>query len=160
MEQVAQSVTGIAHTHGEMTGAGQPKLAPAPMCDYLTGYLAAFGAMLALGRRAREGGSYHVQASLCQSAMFYQRQELVSSFDDAPEQLTEAELERLYVRERLLLRRSADAWPGATHVGDAVPMGVADPQVWWRPDPNGWPGTLNIADAARLACNPSSSSLL
>ena len=30
-EQVAQSVTGIAHTHGEMTGAGQPKLAQ-PRC--------------------------------------------------------------------------------------------------------------------------------
>jgi crotonobetainyl-CoA:carnitine CoA-transferase CaiB-like acyl-CoA transferase len=98
-EQVAQSVTGIAHTQGEMTGAGRPKLAPAPMCDYLTGYLAAFGAMLALGRRAREGGSYHVQVSLCQSAMFYQRQGLVSGFGDAPEQLTEAELEPLYVRE-------------------------------------------------------------
>lgn len=98
-EQVAQSVTGIAHTHGKMTGAGRPKLAPAPMCDYLTGYLAAFGAMLALSRRAREGGSYHVQASLCQSAMFYQRQGLVSGFDNAPEQLTEAELEPLYVRE-------------------------------------------------------------
>jgi hypothetical protein len=82
-----------------MTGAGRPKLAPAPMCDYLTGYLAAFGAMLALDRRAREGGSYHVQASLCQSAMFYQRQGLVSGFGDAPEQLTEAELEPLYVRE-------------------------------------------------------------
>jgi crotonobetainyl-CoA:carnitine CoA-transferase CaiB-like acyl-CoA transferase len=62
-EQIAQSVSGIAHTHGEMTDAGRPKLAPAPMCDYLTGYLAAFGAMLALARRAREGGSYHVQAS-------------------------------------------------------------------------------------------------
>lgn len=98
-EQVAQSVTGIAHTHGEMTGAGRPKLAPAPMCDYLTGYLAAFGAMLALGRRAREGGSYHVQVSLCQSAMFYQRQGLASGFDNASEQLTEAELEPLYVRE-------------------------------------------------------------
>jgi crotonobetainyl-CoA:carnitine CoA-transferase CaiB-like acyl-CoA transferase len=98
-EQVAQAVTGIAHTHGEMTGDGRPKLAPAPMCDYLTGYLAAFGAMLALGRRVREGGSYHVQVSLCQSAMFYQRQGLVSGFGDAPEQLTEAELEPLYVRE-------------------------------------------------------------
>lgn len=98
-EQVAQSVTGIAHTHGEMTGVGRPKLAPAPMCDYLTGYLAAYGTMLALGRRAREGGSYHVQVSLCQSAMFYQRQGLVSDFNHAPEQLTEAELEPLYVRE-------------------------------------------------------------
>jgi crotonobetainyl-CoA:carnitine CoA-transferase CaiB-like acyl-CoA transferase len=98
-EQVAQSVTGIAHTHGEMVGAGQPKLAPAPMCDYLTGYFAAYGAMLALGRRTREGGSYHVQVSLCQSAMFYQRQGLIGDFANAPEQLTDAELEVLYVRE-------------------------------------------------------------
>ncbi|MBL6079639.1 CoA transferase [Belnapia sp. T18] len=98
-EQVAQSVSGIAHTHGQMTGAGRPKLAPAPICDYLTGYLAAFGTMLALGRRAREGGSYHVQASLCQSAMFYQRQGLVDGFEDAPEQLTGTELEPLCVRE-------------------------------------------------------------
>ena len=98
-EQVAQSVTGIALTHGTMTGAGRPKLAPAPMCDYLTGYLAAFGTMLALGRRAREGGSYHVQVSLCQSAMFYQRQGLADGFADAPEQLTQDELDGLYVRE-------------------------------------------------------------
>jgi crotonobetainyl-CoA:carnitine CoA-transferase CaiB-like acyl-CoA transferase len=98
-EQVAQTVTGIALTHGTMTGVGRPKLAPAPMCDYVTGYLAAFGAMLALGRRAREGGSYNVQVSLCQSAMFYQRQGLVEGFETAPEQLTQAERERLYVRE-------------------------------------------------------------
>jgi len=52
-----------------------------------------------LGRRAREGGSYNVQVSLCQSAMFYQRQGLVEDFETAPEQLTEAERDRLYVRE-------------------------------------------------------------
>ena len=98
-EQVAQSVTGVALTHGTMIGAGQPKLAPAPMCDYVTGYLAAYGAMVALGRRAREGGSYNVQVSLCQSAMFYQRQGLVDGFEDAPETLTAAELDPLYVPE-------------------------------------------------------------
>ncbi len=98
-EQVAQSVTGVALTHGTMIGAGQPKLAPAPMCDYVTGYLAAYGAMLALGRRAREGGSYNVQVSLCQSAMFYQRQGLVDGFEDAPETLTAAERANLYVQE-------------------------------------------------------------
>jgi len=98
-EQVAQCVAGIALTHGEMTGAGQPKLAPAPVCDYLTGYLAAYGAMLALGRRAREGGSYDVQVSLCQSAVFYQRQGLVDGFNEATEQLSAAELAELYVRE-------------------------------------------------------------
>lgn len=98
-EQIAQSVSGIALTHGSAIGAGQPKLAPAPMCDYVTGYLAAFGAMVALGRRTREGGSYNVQVSLCQSAMFYQRQGLRDDFSDAPETLSEAELQDLYIPE-------------------------------------------------------------
>jgi crotonobetainyl-CoA:carnitine CoA-transferase CaiB-like acyl-CoA transferase len=69
------------------------------MCDYVTGYIAAYGAMLALGRRAREGGSYNVQVSLCQSAMFYQRQGVIEDFANAPGVLTEDHLQRLYVRE-------------------------------------------------------------
>ncbi|OKO67502.1 acyl-CoA transferase, partial [Bradyrhizobium sp. NAS80.1] len=67
-EQVAQAVTGICHTNGQLSGDGTPKLVFAPMCDYMTGYLAAYGVMLALARRAREGGSYSVHVSLCQSA--------------------------------------------------------------------------------------------
>ena len=127
-EQVAQSVTGIALTHGMAIGAGQPKLAPAPMCDYLTGYLAAYGVMLALGRRAREGGSYHVQVSLCQSAMFYQRQGLVEDFDAAPGVLPAAERDALYVRE------------DGTSYGDLLTLGPVlrmseTPCRWARPTP-------------------------
>jgi len=72
-EQLAQAVTGIADEHGD----GCPQLLPAAACDYITGYLAAYGTLLALGRRAREGGAYHVRVSLCQSAMFLQRQSRV-----------------------------------------------------------------------------------
>ncbi|MFI9456356.1 hypothetical protein [Amycolatopsis sp. NPDC052450] len=50
------------------------------LCDFLTGY----GAMLALARRAREGGSYRVQVSLCQSSMLVQRQALIDDFAAAP----------------------------------------------------------------------------
>jgi crotonobetainyl-CoA:carnitine CoA-transferase CaiB-like acyl-CoA transferase len=96
-EQVAQAVTGICQTYGEIVNDGAPMLVKAPMCDYTTGYLGALGVMLALGRRAREGGSYHVQVSLCQSATFIQRQGLLRDFGDAPERLAEAELARLYV---------------------------------------------------------------
>jgi hypothetical protein len=46
---------------------------PVAACDYTTGYLAALGTLVALGRRAREGGSYQVRASLCQSGMWFQR---------------------------------------------------------------------------------------
>lgn len=46
------------------SGAGDPARLPCQPLDYLTGYLGAFGAMLALQRRAEEGGSWHVQLSL------------------------------------------------------------------------------------------------
>ena len=84
-EQIAQAMTGICQTHGEAIRAGQPKLLPAPMCDYNTGYLAAYGSMLALTRRAREGGTWTVRTSLCQSAMFIQRQGRIENFEEAPE---------------------------------------------------------------------------
>lgn len=66
-EQLAQTVTGMAHLHG---GAESPALQPAALCDYTTGYLAALGALIALERRARAGGSYLVRASLCRTAMW------------------------------------------------------------------------------------------
>ncbi len=70
-EQVAQTVSGICLENGE---GGDPKLLPAPACDYTTGYLGAYGILLALARRAVMGGSYHVKVSLCQSGMFLYRQ--------------------------------------------------------------------------------------
>ena len=45
--------------------------------------MGAFGAMVALRRRALEGGSYVVRVSLCQSAMLLQREGLVSGFKTA-----------------------------------------------------------------------------
>jgi len=91
-EQVAQAVTGVCHRNGMVTNNGRPKLVFAPLCDYTTGYLGAMGVLLALARRAREGGSYCVHVSLCQSAMFTQRQGLLEDFRHAPERLDPAEL--------------------------------------------------------------------
>jgi crotonobetainyl-CoA:carnitine CoA-transferase CaiB-like acyl-CoA transferase len=96
-DQVAQSVTGICDENGVLTGASQPKLMFPPACDYNTGYLGAYGVLLALGRRAREGGSFAVNVSLCQTASYILRQGVVSPFDDAPAWLSPAELERRYV---------------------------------------------------------------
>lgn len=70
-EQVAQAVTGICAEQG---GADGPALIPLPACDFLTGYLGALGVLIALERRAEDGGSWHVQVSLCRSAMFLQDQ--------------------------------------------------------------------------------------
>ncbi len=68
-EQLAQSTTGIAVTQG----VERPTLAPAAMNDYTTGYFAALGAMIALRRRAVEGGSWSVRVSLSQTSMWYYR---------------------------------------------------------------------------------------
>lgn len=67
-EPIGQSVSGLSVTEGSMEA---PRNAPTTtMNDYLTAYLAAAGALAALHRRAREGGSYHVKTSLAQSSMW------------------------------------------------------------------------------------------
>ena len=66
-EQLAQTVTGMAHVHG---GDECPQLQPGAVTDYTTGYLAAFGALIALQRRALYGGSYLVRVSLAQTGMW------------------------------------------------------------------------------------------
>ena len=43
-----------------------PQFYPVSAIDYCTGYLMAFGAMVALARRTREGGSWLVRISLAQ----------------------------------------------------------------------------------------------
>jgi crotonobetainyl-CoA:carnitine CoA-transferase CaiB-like acyl-CoA transferase len=69
-DQIGQTVTGVAVTEG---GKDSPRLVPTTLLnDYITAYLGAAGAMAALLRRAREGGSYHVTVSLCRSAMWVQ----------------------------------------------------------------------------------------
>ncbi|MFC1965722.1 CoA transferase [Chloroflexota bacterium] len=69
-ETNADAVTGLSKEQGE---PGKPQRLPATVSDYTTGYLAAFGTLVALSRRAREGGSYLVRASLTQSAMLLNR---------------------------------------------------------------------------------------
>ena len=67
-DTVIQTVSGITHRQGEVFPGAQPgpQFYPVSAIDFLTGYLMAFGAMVALGRRAREGGSWHVRISLAQ----------------------------------------------------------------------------------------------
>ena len=72
-EQLGQAATGMSFREGRSASDGVPRLAPAAVNDYSTGFLAAYGAMVALARRATEGGSWHVQVSLCQTCMWYQR---------------------------------------------------------------------------------------
>ena len=121
-EQVAQTVTGICHDGRP----DRPTLLPAAACDYTTGYLAAYGILLALARRAREGGSYHVRASLCQSGMFIYRQGQ-TAFEREEMGLHTDELDRL--------RTTTTTEQGTfRHLGPVLGLSETAPH-WTRPTP-------------------------
>jgi crotonobetainyl-CoA:carnitine CoA-transferase CaiB-like acyl-CoA transferase len=66
-DSLVQTSTGFNHAEGQAAGIEGPKELPAQMLDHATGYLMAFGAMMAKARQAREGGSWHVRVSLAQT---------------------------------------------------------------------------------------------
>lgn len=66
-DSLVQTSTGFNHAEGQAAGVDGPKELPAQMLDHATGYLMAFGAMMAKARQSREGGSWHVRVSLAQT---------------------------------------------------------------------------------------------
>jgi len=97
-DTVIQSVSGITSRQGELfpDGAPGPQFYPVSAIDFLTGYLMAFGAMVALARRAREGGSWLVRISLAQVGRWLVERGQVpeAELKDVPKEFTPAELER------------------------------------------------------------------
>jgi crotonobetainyl-CoA:carnitine CoA-transferase CaiB-like acyl-CoA transferase len=71
-DSLVQSATGIAWAEGEAAGLGKPGKLPCQALDHASGYLAAFGAMVALQRRSVEGGSWLVRVSLAQTGRWLQ----------------------------------------------------------------------------------------
>lgn len=116
-EQLAQSVSGLAASHGS---AAAPSLLPAAACDYTTGYLAALGAMVALERRACEGGSWCVEASLAQTGMWLHR--LGPTCD--------AEKARGIGDVADLCTRSDTPWGALTHL--APPVSTSETPARWE----------------------------
>ncbi|MGA8899246.1 CoA transferase [Bradyrhizobium sp.] len=66
-DSLMQTATGFNHAEGQAAGIDGPKELPAQILDHVTGYLMAFGAMMAKARQSREGGSWHVHVSLAQT---------------------------------------------------------------------------------------------
>jgi hypothetical protein len=66
-DSLVQTSTGFNHAEGVAAGIDGPKELPAQILDHATGYLMAFGAMMAKARQSREGGSWHVRVSLAQT---------------------------------------------------------------------------------------------
>jgi crotonobetainyl-CoA:carnitine CoA-transferase CaiB-like acyl-CoA transferase len=136
-DSLVQTASGFNDAEARAAGSELPKPLPAQALDHATGYLMAFGAMAALARRAREGGSWHVQLSLARTAQWLRSLgRLENGFscpdpgeDDVTEFLEESPsgFGRLRaVRHAASLSETPARWERP-----AVPLGT-DPPVWER----------------------------
>ena len=93
-DTVVQAATGLAHASGDASG---PKHLPVAAIDYVAGNLMAYGALVALARRATEGGSWMVRASLARAGKWIVDRGLVKPADyaNAPEDLPEDVVDRM-----------------------------------------------------------------
>ncbi len=132
-DSIVQSVSGMAQASA---GAdGKPRLLPVSAIDYVSGDLMAFGAMLALERRAREGGSWLVRVALARVGKWIA--DLGQAAPGGADELPEESLKELLV--------DTDAPDGRiTHLRPALGMSATPPR-WERPPvplgyhPPAWP---------------------
>ena len=128
-DTVVQTVSGITYRQGQLFPGAEhgPQFYPVSAIDYLTGYLMAFGAMVALARRAREGGSWLVRASLAQTGRWLVDRGQVqdSELNDVPREFTPVEIEEWCTETDV---------PGGrlTHLSPALQLSETPPH-WTRP---------------------------
>jgi crotonobetainyl-CoA:carnitine CoA-transferase CaiB-like acyl-CoA transferase len=128
-DTVVQTVSGITSRQGALFPGAEPgpQFYPVSAIDYLTGYLMAFGAMVALARRVREGGSWLVRISLAQTGRWLVDRGQVSEADlkDVPKEFTPAELARWSMTSETPVGR-------LHHLGPVVRLSETPPH-WARP---------------------------
>ena len=97
-DTVVQTVSGITTRQAEVVPGetAGPQFYPVSAIDYCTGYLMAAGAMIALKRRAEQGGSWLVRISLAQVGKWIVDLGEVpeAALRDVPTEFTAAELDR------------------------------------------------------------------
>jgi crotonobetainyl-CoA:carnitine CoA-transferase CaiB-like acyl-CoA transferase len=88
------NVSGMAQASGDGT---KPKLLPVSAIDYVSGYLMAFGAIVALARRAREGGSWQVRVALARVGKWIVDRGMLPQdvLEEVPPEVPQEELEPL-----------------------------------------------------------------
>jgi crotonobetainyl-CoA:carnitine CoA-transferase CaiB-like acyl-CoA transferase len=128
-DTVVQTVSGITSRQGELFpgAAPGPQFYPVSAVDFLTGYLMAFGAMVALARRAQEGGSWHVRISLAQVGRWLVDlgEVALDRLQDIPKEFTPQELERWSITSNTPVGR-------LQHLGPVLRLSETPPR-WDRP---------------------------
>lgn len=121
-DTVVQAANGMA-----WTGAAEPPaLLPVAVQDYVAGYLMAYGAMVALSRRASEGGSWLVRVSLAACGEWLRRQGRLTPLDCAH---CPVQVPRTVVQP--WLAQSSSAAGLLTHLGSVTQMALT-PTRWDR----------------------------
>lgn len=69
-DSLVQTATGFNVAEAEAFGQSEPRPLPVQALDHAAGYLLSLGAMAALQRQRRDGGSWHVQVSLARTALW------------------------------------------------------------------------------------------
>jgi len=128
-DTVVQTVSGITARQGELFPGSEPgpQFYPISAIDYLTGYLMAFGSLLALARRATEGGSWLVSISLAQTGRWLVGRGQVSEDElrDVPEDFTSEEIAGWSTSSNLSIGR-------VSHLAPALQLSETRPH-WSRP---------------------------
>jgi crotonobetainyl-CoA:carnitine CoA-transferase CaiB-like acyl-CoA transferase len=128
-DTVVQTVSGITWRQGELFPGAEPgpQFYPVSAIDYLTGYLMAFGAMVALARRTREGGSWLVRISLAQTGRWLVGRGEVPEAELAgvPREFTDAEFKSWLMETKTPVGT-------LTHLRPTVQLS-ATPPYWARP---------------------------
>ncbi len=98
-DSIVQTVSGMAYAQsGGLPPETKPQLMPVSANDYVGGYLMAFGAMVALARRATEGGSWRVRVSLARTGKWIVDRGFIDGFASVPRELPGEELKALTMK--------------------------------------------------------------
>jgi crotonobetainyl-CoA:carnitine CoA-transferase CaiB-like acyl-CoA transferase len=137
-DSIVQTVSGMAVAQtGGSDPAQKPKLMPVSAIDYVSGYLMAYGALVALARRAREGGSWLVRVSLARTGKWIVDRGFFEGFLEVPEDLPAGAL-------RKLLEERETPYGRVAHLKPVLELSET-PARWDRPpvplgsSPAAWP---------------------
>lgn len=123
-DSLTQTASGMNHAEAEAAGLDGPKALPCQALDHGSGYLLALGAMTALMRRMREGGSWHVEVSLARTGRWIRDLGRVDGGFDVPVPLAADVAD--------LMETSESGWGRMNAVRHAA-MLPATPARWIRP---------------------------
>lgn len=129
-DTVVQSVSGISDSYND---GKRPRNLPVAAQDYISGNLMALGAMVALLRRATEGGSWFVRASLATTGHWFMRRGMLDPAEcaGAPDELPSEAIDRLC--------REIQAPDGLIrYLGPVVQMSETPPRLTRPPVPLGY----------------------